>query len=117
MVELCDDPLTNLCCGAGGGAWAMPHVEERLAFGRTKADQIKRSGAELVISPCHNCRDQIMKALPKKFNIGNHKQTMYIWELVAKSLIIEPWSDEEIRQAHEERNAQFKRDNVETKSP
>ena len=25
--EMCEDPLNNLCCGAGGGAWAMPYDE------------------------------------------------------------------------------------------
>ena len=32
--EMCDDPLNNLCCGAGGGAWAMPYDAERLAYGK-----------------------------------------------------------------------------------
>ncbi len=90
----------------------MPYSEERLAFGKTKADQINKTGAELVITPCHNCRDQIMKALPKEFDMGNHKETMYIWELVAKSLVIAPWSEEEIQRARAERNAQFERDDV-----
>ena len=61
--EMCDDPMNNLCCGAGGGAWAMPYDAERLAYGKMKADQIKDTGAEIVIAPCHNCRDQIMKGL------------------------------------------------------
>ena len=67
--EMIDDPLNNLCCGAGGGAWAMPYDEERLAYGKMKADQIKATGAEIVIAPCHNCRDQIMKGLG-----GEHKE-------------------------------------------
>ncbi len=45
--EMIDDPLNNLCCGAGGGAWAMPYDEERLAYGKMKADQIKATGAEI----------------------------------------------------------------------
>jgi len=113
MSEMCDSALNNLCCGAGGGAWAMPYTEERLAYGKMKADQIKKSGAELVVAPCHNCRDQIMKALPKEFDMGNYHETMYIWELVAESLIYEPWNQEEIDKAHAERDAQFERDGVE----
>jgi Fe-S oxidoreductase len=112
MVEMCDTPLNNLCCGAGGGAWAMPYTEERLAYGKMKADQIKKTGAELVMAPCHNCRDQIMKGLPKEFDMGNYKETIYIWELVAESLDFEPWSQEEIDKAHAERDAQFERDGV-----
>ncbi len=118
--EMCDDPLNNFCCGGGGGAWAMPYDEERLAYGKVKVDQIKDTGAELVIAPCHNCRDQILKGLGgafKKgtpgFDMGNYKETMYIWELVANCLDYEPWSEEEIEAAHAARDAQFERDGVE----
>lgn len=91
----------------------MPYTEERLAYGKHKADQITKSGAELVIAPCHNCRDQIMKGLAKEFDMGNYEETMYIWELVSESLVFEPWSEEEINKAHAERDAQFERDGVE----
>lgn len=112
VVEMCDSPLNNLCCGAGGGAWAMPYTEERLAYGKHKADQITKTGAELVIAPCHNCRDQILKGLGKEFDMGNYEETMYIWELVSESLVYEPWSEKEIKKAHAERDAQFERDGV-----
>ena len=74
------------CCGAGGGAWAMPYAEERVFYGRIKARQIEESGAELVIAPCHNCRDQIMKSLTKEYDL--HIEVKYLWELVADSLIL-----------------------------
>jgi Fe-S oxidoreductase len=111
--EMCDDPLNNLCCGAGGGAWAMPYDQERLAYGKMKADQIKDTGAELVIAPCHNCRDQILKGLPKVHDMGNYKETMYLWELVSVCLDYEPWSQAEIDAAHAARDAQFERDGIE----
>ncbi|MFZ5449993.1 MAG: heterodisulfide reductase-related iron-sulfur binding cluster [Thermodesulfobacteriota bacterium] len=111
--EMCDEPLNNICCGAGGGAWAMPYTEERLAYGKMKADQIKDTGAELVIAPCHNCRDQILKGLPTAHDMGNYQETMYIWELVANCLEYDPWSQEEIEKSHAERDAQFERDGIE----
>jgi len=95
----------NYCCGAGGGAWAMPYNEERLYYGRKKADQIKQTGAELVVAPCHNCRDQIMKGLTKEFELPI--ETMYLWELLAESIIIEPWSEEEIAKGEAEAAAQW----------
>lgn len=89
----CDDfrelnPNRNgaYCCGAGGGAWAMPFSAERVFYGRMKARQITESGAELIIAPCHNCRDQIMKSLIKEYDLGI--EVKYIWELVADSLIM-----------------------------
>jgi ATP-binding protein involved in chromosome partitioning len=36
-----------------------------------KADKIEATGAEIVVAPCHNCRDKIMKALPKVHELGN----------------------------------------------
>ena len=111
--EMINDPLNNFCCGAGGGAWAMPYDDERLAYGKVKADQIKETGAEIVVAPCHNCRDQIMKGLPKAHDMGNYQETLYIWELVANCLDYEPWSQAEIDQAHAERDAQLERDGVE----
>jgi len=74
------------CCGAGGGAWAMPFNDERVFYGRTKARQISGSGAELIVAPCHNCRDQIMKSLNKEYDLGI--EVKYLWELVSDSLIM-----------------------------
>ncbi len=110
IVEMEPHGLNGLCCGAGGGAWAMPYERERLDYGKWKWDQIMATGADLVCAPCHNCRDQIMKGLTKEFGLGI--ETKYIWELVADSLIIDPWSEEEIKKANELRDAQYERDEV-----
>jgi Fe-S oxidoreductase len=48
------------CCGGGGGLVATPEVfEVRLAAGKPKVDQIRRSGAQVVVAACENCRLQI----------------------------------------------------------
>jgi heterodisulfide reductase subunit B len=122
--EMIDDPLNNICCGGGGGAWAMPYDEERLGYGKMKADQIRDTGAEIVIAPCHNCRDQIMKGLAGQFkkgregfDMGNYNETLYLWELVSNVIDFEPWSEAEIEAAHAARDAQFERDGVELEEP
>ena len=89
----------------------MPYSEERIYYGRVKARQIQDTGAKLVVAPCHNCRDQIMKSLTKEY--GLDIETKYLWELVADSLIVEPWSEEEVKKAHELRDAQYERDGIE----
>lgn len=76
----------NYCCGAGGGAWAMSFHEERVFYGRFKARQIRRTGARLVVTACHNCRDQIKKSLRQEYNL--EVEVKYLWELVADSLIV-----------------------------
>jgi len=110
IVEMEPHGMNGLCCGAGGGAWAMPYVQERLDYGKWKADQIKATGADLICAPCHNCRDQIMKALTKEFDLT--QRTYYIWELVSDCLVFEPWSEEEVKKSHEERDKQYERDDI-----
>lgn len=84
FVEMYPNREGNYCCGAGGGAWAMPFKEERVFYGRFKARQIKKTGARLVVTSCHNCRDQIMKSLCKEYDLD--VEVKYIWQLVAESL-------------------------------
>ena len=88
----------------------MPYEQERIFYGRVKAKQIMDTGAKMVVAPCHNCRDQIMKTLTKEYELGI--ETKYLWELVADSLVVEPWSEEEIKKANELRDAQYERDGV-----
>jgi Fe-S oxidoreductase len=109
-VEMYPNRANNFCCGAGGGAWAMPYDKERIYYGRVKAKQIRDTGAKMVVAPCHNCRDQIMKSLNKEFDLGI--EVKYLWELVADSLVVEPWSEGEIKKANELRDAQYERDGV-----
>ncbi len=88
FVEMYPNREGSYCCGAGGGAWAMPFQEERVFYGRIKARQIRSTGAELVITSCHNCRDQILKSLRKEYKLDI--DVKYIWELIADSLVLEP---------------------------
>jgi hypothetical protein len=64
----------------------MPYKEERVLHGRFKAQQIAASKAGLVITACHNCRDQIMKCLRREYDLK--VDVKYIWELVADSLVV-----------------------------
>jgi heterodisulfide reductase subunit B len=99
-----------MCCGAGGGAWAMPYSDERIYYGRVKAKQIRDTEAKMVVAPCHNCRDQLMKSLNKEYDLK--VEVKYLWELVADSLVVEPWSEEEVQKAHALRDAQYERDGI-----
>jgi Fe-S oxidoreductase len=85
-VDLYPTGPENYCCGAGGGGWAMPFKEERVFHGRFKSNQIAASKAGLVITACHNCRDQIMKSLCREYDL--EVDVKYIWQLVADSLVL-----------------------------
>ena len=90
---------SNYCCGAGGGAWAMPFAPERVFYGRIKARQVQETGAELVIAPCHNCRDQLMKSLNQEYDLGI--EVKYLWELVADCLVYPGQDNAEVQETVE----------------
>lgn len=74
------------CCGGGGGVVAIPELEEfRLKTGEVKANQIKETGAKIVVSPCENCRLQI-DSLNTKYELG--LQIKSLMEFVADNLVV-----------------------------
>lgn len=85
FVEMHPNREKNFCCGGGGGQLAMTRfAERRLQAGRVKADQIKETGAEIVVTPCHNCIDQLME-LNKHYKLNVEIKT--VTEMVADALI------------------------------
>lgn len=77
----------NHCCGGGGGFIPMgaEFKKRRMASGRIKAEQIKATGAEMIIVPCHNCFDQI-NDLNKEYELG--LKVVSFKELITESMII-----------------------------
>jgi TusE/DsrC/DsvC family sulfur relay protein len=66
----------------------MPEFRDRrLEAGRIKADQIRATGAKIVVTSCHNCIDQIAE-LSRHYDLGVKVQN--VCEIVANALIIEP---------------------------
>jgi len=107
FVELTPNRANNFCCGAGGGNWPMPYEKQSAAHGRFKVEQIKRTGANVVVVGCSNCRDQIMKRLPKYYPGECNYEVKYIWQLIAESLVFEPMEGEELAKAEAAGAAQW----------
>ncbi|MFO7866545.1 MAG: (Fe-S)-binding protein [Candidatus Aminicenantes bacterium] len=85
FVEMIPNREKNFCCGGGGGQLAMTRfAKRRLQAGRIKAEQIRKTGAEIVVTPCHNCIDQLME-LNKHYKLNIEVKT--ITEMVADALI------------------------------
>ena len=58
--EMTPHKAEALCCGGGGGLVALAeYAERRIAAGKPKAEQIKNTGARVVVAACENCRLQI----------------------------------------------------------
>jgi dimethylglycine catabolism B len=88
FAEMYPNRESNYCCGGGGGAWAMPFREERVFYGRIKQRQIRNTKAKLLVTSCHNCRDQIMKSLKIEYDLD--VEVKYLWELVSDALVVTP---------------------------
>jgi Fe-S oxidoreductase len=61
FVEMTPRGTDNYCCGGGGGTVSIDEIKEfRMNIGGwTKADQIKQTQAEIIVTPCANCKKQI----------------------------------------------------------
>ncbi len=84
-VPLYPDRMNQFCCGGGGGALVTGYNQERIFYARRKFDQIKASGAEMVVVPCHSCHGQLNAT--KKDHDMAELEVKYLWELVADCLI------------------------------
>jgi Fe-S oxidoreductase len=87
FIEMTPHGTENFCCGGGGGQLAMSEYNERrMKIAEIKAEQIRKTGAKVVVTPCHNCVDQLMQ-IDNKFKLGVQIKTLA--ELVADAIILE----------------------------
>ena len=87
FVEMTPHGIDNYCCGGGGGQLSMSEYNERrMRNAEIKADQIRKTGASIVVSPCHNCVDQLIQ-INNKFKLGVQVKTLA--EIVADALVLE----------------------------
>ncbi|MDD4603431.1 MAG: (Fe-S)-binding protein [Bacteroidales bacterium] len=87
FVEMTPHGIDNYCCGGGGGQLAMSEYNERrMKIAEIKAEQIRKTGANIVVTPCHNCVDQLSQ-INIHFNLGVQIKTLA--EVVADALILD----------------------------
>lgn len=56
--EMVPNRAENYCCTGGGGAMSMSeYTPRRLKSAKIKADQLSATGADYVVTSCHNCVD------------------------------------------------------------
>ena len=61
FVDMTPHGRENYCCGGGGGTVSIDEIRKfrTRVGGATKADQIRKTGASLVVAPCANCKKQL----------------------------------------------------------
>ncbi|MEN8223949.1 MAG: (Fe-S)-binding protein [Bacteroidota bacterium] len=86
FVEMTPHGTDNICCGGGGGQLSMSEYNERrMGIAALKADQIKNTGATIVVTPCHNCVDQLMQT-NAAYKLNVKIKTMA--EIVADAIVL-----------------------------
>ena len=94
--EMTPNRADSYCCTGGGGAMSMSeYTQRRLEVAKTKAEQIKTTGAAIVATACHNCIDGLSDLIRKydlkyDFGDGNLKflTAPNVCELVGEALVI-----------------------------
>ena len=85
--EMYPNRSENYCCTGGGGAMSMAeYTPNRLKSGIIKANQLKETGADYVVTSCHNCVDGLGDVI-KHYELGM-KVTQLV-NLVANAIVIE----------------------------
>ena len=86
--EMSPDPKYNWCCGGGGGLVAMGEdtLDFRMRSSKVKADQIRQSGADTVVTACENCHTQL-ENINEHYKLG--KQVRFLSSLLADALVEE----------------------------
>jgi len=84
-VDLYPTADNQICCGGGGGALVTGFTDERIHYARRKMDQIRATGADMVVMPCHSCHGQL-NAVQANYAMDD-LTIKYLWELVADCLV------------------------------
>ena len=84
--EMYPNRAENYCCTGGGGAMSMSeYTPQRLKSGKIKADQLKATGAKVVVTSCHNCVDGLTDLI-RHYKLG--MKVAQLVNLVANAMII-----------------------------
>jgi len=83
--EMTPNRSDNFCCTGGGGAMSMSeYTPMRLEVAKVKADQLKATGAKIVVTSCHNCVDGLSDLI-KHYKLG--MEVKQLVDLVADAIV------------------------------
>ena len=100
-VEMTPRGVDNYCCGGGGGTVSIDEVKKfRMSVGgKTKADQIKATGAHWVVTPCANCKKQTGELL-EDYKLSTRRIGLH--DLLLKAVIMPDGQKPILRDADED---------------
>ncbi|MEW6442616.1 MAG: response regulator [bacterium] len=84
--EMHPNRAENYCCTGGGGAMSMSeYTPRRLKSGKIKAEQLRATGAKIVVTSCHNCVDGLTDLI-RHYELG--MEVKQLVNLVSNALIL-----------------------------
>jgi Fe-S oxidoreductase len=86
FVDLVPTRELNWCCGGGGGLVAMGEKDFRMKSGKVKADQVRSSDADVLVTACENCHTQLHDLME------HHKvkaRVEFLSAVVAEALVLD----------------------------
>ncbi len=91
-VEMTPSGEDNICCGGGGGTVSIDEIRpyRTTVGGKAKADQIRATGASIVVAPCANCKKQLRELVEDQ---GIDAQIVGLHDLLYKAI---DWPEEMI---------------------
>jgi [DsrC]-trisulfide reductase subunit K len=87
-VEMTPSGENNICCGGGGGTVSIDEIRpyRTTIGGKLKADQIRKSGCDILVAPCANCKKQLRELVEDQ---GINCQVVGLHDLIYKAIIFD----------------------------
>ncbi len=86
FVDMTPRGAENYCCGGGGGTVSIDEIRpfRTMVGGRAKAEQIRRTGATILVAPCANCKKQLREVCDD--HGLDHVEVVGLHDLVLKAI-------------------------------
>ena len=87
-VEMTPSGENNICCGGGGGTVSIDEIRpyRTTIGGKLKAEQIRKSGCDILVAPCANCKKQLRELVEDQ---GINCQVVGLHDLIYKALVFD----------------------------
>lgn len=87
-VEMIPNRDNNICCGGGGGSVSIDEIRpyRTTIGGKLKADQIRRSGCQILVAPCANCKKQLRELVEDQ---GIDCEVVGLHDLIYKAIVFD----------------------------
>ncbi len=85
FVDMTPRGADNLCCGGGGGTVSCDELRpyRTTVAGVKKAEQLKATGAKIVVAPCANCKKQLRELCEDQ---GVEMQVVGLHDLIYRAI-------------------------------